>query len=776
MSLSTDSNDFWPSAQTVAEALGHARGSGSQWYACCPTHDDQHASLSIGTAESGQLLVNCHAGCPREDVIAALKGRNLWRSSVAYFTPQPVQPATPREPVVAQLKPRVERTIVATYDYCDEHGELLYQKLRYAPKGFAQRVKTPDGWAYKLGDVRRVLYRLPAIVAAPGRAVFVVEGEKDADALTALGRIATCNDSGAGKWADDLSLALAGRMVIVVADNDDPGLAHAEMVANKVARVATKVLTVTFTDAPEHADMSDWLATHDIKQLLLACTEASKHGKSRADGIAVAVLGDAPVTAPAQQAPAPEPEPERDNVQSITDEGIDSEPKKYSEDAFAKKFITTRLSGLRFCHDYLQWLIWNGSVWSIDKSATISDRVRVFCRDQSSDVAADLSVQPKTRDAIRMKLGSLQMHRNIEGMARTDPTIGVRNTQLDQDRLIIGTPAGAWNLKSRALTPMSQDLLITKTTRYSVGAQPSEVWMNFVHWLTRGDSELDAFLQRMAGYCLTGSIDEHALFFLFGPGGNGKSVFLNMLSYVFGDYATNANMETFMESASERHTTELARLQGARLVTALESDADKKWAEGKIKALTGGDRVTARYMRKDNFEYDPQFKIVLAGNHMPKLLHVDAAMRRRLHLIPFMARVDVGQTDPALPAKLREHGPGILRWCVDGAQAWLEQGLNPPHAVRNATDLYFEEEDVVYAFLRAKLIPTPGSSIPSKLVYDAYCRFTKERGERPTSAKDFNRALSRHDVIITSDARGLSTIIGFNLDLTDPDVYSTQFD
>jgi putative DNA primase/helicase len=198
-------------------------------------------------------------------------------------------------------------------------------------------------------------------------------------------------------------------------------------------------------------------------------------------------------------------------------------------------------------------------------------------------------------------------------------------------------------------------------------------------------------LQRFAGYSLTGIILEHALFFLYGTGGNGKGVFLNTLTAVLADYAAVAPMETFVVMQGERHPTDLAGLRGARFVTAQETERGRRWAESKIKALTGGDPITARFMRQDFFTYVPTFKLAIAGNHKPSLSGVDAAVRRRFHLIPFTVRI--ANPDRELPEKLRLEWPGILQWMIEGCLLWQREGLNPPTAVREATDTYLAQED-----------------------------------------------------------------------------------
>ena len=204
---------------------------------------------------------------------------------------------------------------------------------------------------------------------------------------------------------------------------------------------------------------------------------------------------------------------------------------------------------------------------------------------------------------------------------------------------------------------------------------------------------MQSYLQRVAGYCLTGHTIEHAMFFLYGTGANGKSVFVNTFAGVMGDYAITAPMEAFVESRGERHPTELAMLRGARLVIATETEEGRRWNESRIKALTGGDPIAARFMRGDFFEFRPQFKLMIVGNHRPRLRNVDEAIRRRLHLIPFAVTIPAGEQDKTLQKQLEAEWPGILQWAVEGCLEWRRVGLAPPDAVRAATDDYISGED-----------------------------------------------------------------------------------
>ena len=234
----------------------------------------------------------------------------------------------------------------------------------------------------------------------------------------------------------------------------------------------------------------------------------------------------------------------------------------------------------------------------------------------------------------------------------------------------------------------------TKSTAVAPGEDCS-LWLQFLGRITFGNLELQQFIQRMCGYALTGITREHALFFLYGTGANGKSVFLNTLCGMMGGYAKTAPIATFIDSKNQNHPTDLAGLQGARLVTAIETEEGRRWSESKVKALTGGDRITARFMRQDFFEYTPQFKLIIAGNHKPGIQTVDESMRRRFNLLPFTVTIPPSERDAELTEKLRSEWPGILAWAIEGCLAWQREGLNQPCTVIDATAEYFESEDFI---------------------------------------------------------------------------------
>jgi len=265
--------------QFLARLDGVKRAQDGQWYARCPAHEDHRQSLSVARGDDGRTLITCHAGCRTDDVLQrlGLAERDLFDDA-------------------GQQRPS-ERQVVATYDYRDERGQLLFQVVRKEDKSFSQRRPAgTGGWVWKLGDVRRVLYRLPELLAAPAeQPVFVVEGEKDVDNLRAIGIVATCNPHGAGKWAVVSDLArrvLRGREVVVIPDNDDPGRAHAAAISGSLQGAARSVRLLELPGLPPAGDVSDWLKAGGSAAALVELARAVPVAKPDLAGIDVGTFGE----------------------------------------------------------------------------------------------------------------------------------------------------------------------------------------------------------------------------------------------------------------------------------------------------------------------------------------------------------------------------------------------------------------------------------------------------------------------------------------------------
>jgi putative DNA primase/helicase len=216
---------------------------------------------------------------------------------------------------------------------------------------------------------------------------------------------------------------------------------------------------------------------------------------------------------------------------------------------------------------------------------------------------------------------------------------------------------------------------------------------------------------------------------------------------IWGDYAVVAPMEMFVETKGDRHPTELAFLRGARLVVALETEKGRRWAQNKIQSLTGGDKITARYMRQDFFSFVPQFKLLFAGNHKPSLRSVDEAIRRRFHLVPFTVTIPKEKRDPQLFEKLKAEWPGILQWAVEGCTEWQKQGLNPPAAVLSATEEYMSAEDAVANWIDERCDVAPICCQRKSELYASWKHWADVAGEYAGSQKAFTMELEKRGFV-----------------------------
>jgi putative DNA primase/helicase len=364
-------------------------------------------------------------------------------------------------------------------------------------------------------------------------------------------------------------------------------------------------------------------------------------------------------------------------------------PPGFTEDALALEFTRRHALDWHYVAAWGQWLLWTGTHWQHETTLKAYHLARLVCRDAAATC-------PSAKVAAR--ISSAGTVSAVERLARADRRHAATSDAWDRDLWALNAPGGVVDLRTGKIRPHDRAEYITKiTTATPAGDCPT--WRQFLATVTGNDIQLQAYLARLVGYALTGVTTEHALFFLYGTGANGKSVFVNTIAAILGDYATNAPMDTFMAVHGERHPTDMAGLRGARLVTSIETEQGRRWAESKLKALTGGDKISARFMRQDFFEFTPQFKLVVAGNHKPSIRTIDEAMRRRLHLVPFTVTIPPRQRDKTLSDRLLAERDGILAWAVHGCLEWQRIGLQPPPAVMAATEEYFEAEDALGRWL-----------------------------------------------------------------------------
>ena len=256
---------------------------------------------------------------------------------------------------------------------------------------------------------------------------------------------------------------------------------------------------------------------------------------------------------------------------------------------------------------------------------------------------------------------------------------------------------------------------------------------------------LEEFLQRWAGYCLTGLTDEQGLVFIYGPAASGKSRFCEALRHAWGSYGQTAPQELLLAAKYDRHPTELARLQSARLVISAETQEGRSWDEARVKMLTGGDRVTARYMRGDFFEFNPSMKLLIHGNYRPRLRNPDPAMRRRMMIVPFEHTIPEAERDESLFQKLEAEAAGILSWAIEGCQRWNEDRLKPPSCVVQATDMYFTAEDIVQRWIDEQCTLADYCEATRSLLWQSWSAWCAGNGEHPGTQRRLVSELERRE-------------------------------
>lgn len=661
------------------------------------------------------------------DLIAAQQGVNVQTdfprvleeaaSLVGRARSVPVRPVKKTAPL-DELGPAT-----AKWDYLDAAGQLLAVVYRYDPPGRKKEFRPWDARRRKSAPPDpRPLYNQPGLATVS--AVVLVEGEKCAQALIEAGVVATTAMHGANAPVEKTDWSpLAGKAVLIWPDRDKPGYAYAEAASQALlqAGALSCAILIPPTDRPEGWDAAN------------ALTEGFDVAGFIASGpnIVVQPLGDGNGDAPADNEP---------DAPDGADRAVWG-----SEDWLAVHFTRRYQRDWRYVALWGKWLVWDGQRWRTEETLAASDLMRQVCRHAA--LRAD-------NNKVAAKLAASSTIAGVERLARSDRRHAATAEEWDADNWLLNTPGGVVDLRTgRMRSHDRQDRMTKIASATPRGTCPR--WQAFIDQVTQGDPDYAAYLQRFAGYCLTGSTQEHALFFLYGTGANGKSVFVNTLYVLLGDYAANAPMDTFMETRGDRHPTDLAGLRGARFVGATETEQGRRWNESKIKEITGGDRVSARFMRQDFFTYVPNYKLVIAGNHKPALRNIDEAMRRRLHLLPFTLTIPPQSRDKQLPEKLLAERDGILAWAVRGCLAWQQQGLQPPPCVQEATDEYFEAEDALGQWIEERCLLSRNQRTGVSDLYADWREWAERAGEFVGSIKRFSDALEtrRFEKTRTSAAR-----------------------
>lgn len=409
----------------------------------------------------------------------------------------------------------------------------------------------------------------------------------------------------------------------------------------------------------------------------------------------------------------------------------------------AQRLFHAHGNDLRYSFVNNCWYIWSGQYWQEDKTGEIKRRADQTIRDlyieardeENEEVAKALTKWiTQCRNSARKK-SMITETQHIKGIPITPDDI-------DIDPWLLNCNNGTINLKTGELMKHNRKDMITKNApvEYNPKAK-AEKWIKFLYKVMDGNKELVDFLQRAIGYSLTGNMSEQCIFMTYGSGANGKSTFLETIQAMLGDYSKSTSMQTFLVKQGDSASNDIARLFGARFVATVEADEGKKLSEALVKQITGGDKMTARFLHKEFFEFIPQFKIWMGTNHKPVIKGTDNGIWRRIRLIPFMVTIPKEEQDGNLKDKLANEWPGILAWAVKGCLEWQKQGLNPPQEIIAANESYRAEMDIIKGFLNDCCVKKPGSFLQSSTLYDMYKKWCYINGEHEFSQTKFSLKL-----------------------------------
>jgi len=624
---------------------------------------------------------------------------------------------------------------VITYDYTDEMGELLFQKVRSPLKKFWQR--RPDGrggWINGLGKTRKVLYRLPEVneAIAAGHTVFCVEGEKDADNLWRINVPATCNPDGAAelgqrpKWRAEYSEMLRGADVVVIGDNDSPGRAHVEATASMCGGIAARVrvleLAMHWPAIPKGGDISDWLV--------------AGHGREEFDALVERAAADSePSRAHGRQ--------KRKKQSQASPEDSDPSRPPLTDLGNARRFVLRHGENFRSC-PVIGWLAWAGNRWSVDAAEGLLDKgVHDTIEAIANEAPGDETARWAEKSQGACHVGC------VSKLAR--PYLEISASQFDADPFKINVRNGTLivqrgNADSQIITKEHDRAdLITKMA--PVIYDPQATCPTYDRFLAevQPDEKVRRFLHQWGGLSLTGDVSEQRMVVFWGKGANGKSTLLESWANVAGDYGMSIAVESFLDQGRARRggepTPDLAMLTGVRFLRTSEPERGAKLGESLIKVCTGGDALRVRHLNRDFFELRPEFKLVLSGNYRPQIRGADEGIWRRVVLVPWTVTIPLERRDPLLLEKLHTEASGIFNRLLDGLCDWMDNGLVVPDDVKVATAAYRADSDPLGRFLAAKVSIKPGERVQSSILYAVYSAWTKENGVSEWTQTGFSSAM-----------------------------------
>lgn len=422
-----------------------------------------------------------------------------------------------------------------------------------------------------------------------------------------------------------------------------------------------------------------------------------------------------------------------------------------------ERYLRQHGDDVRFVYEWRSWVEWIGTHWRRDLGAGTLRRAKLTTRGIYAEAAAELD--PRRRKELAAWATTSENEKRLRAMlftAQADAAVPVDS--FDRDIMLLNVENGTIDLSTGQLRPHRRGDWITRVAPVAYDPEAAcPRWHAFLERIFSGQEELITFVQRALGYAITGDTREHCFFLLHGKGRNGKTTLLKTISTILGPYAVATRAETFMTKGPDSIPNDVAALRGARVAVAVEAEEDRRLAESLVKQMTGGDTMSARFMKAEFFQFTPTFKIFLGTNHRPIIRGTDLAMWSRVRLIPFTVTIPDAEQDKDLGTRLLAEASGILAWLVQGCRAWQRDGLKPPAAVQLATDTYRADMDILGRFLADRCILEPAAEITAKELYQVYTTWADDNREKPLSTKAFGLRLGEREgiePIRTMRARG----------------------
>lgn len=678
---------LWDRANKKKIEVEAKRISGQEWRGLCPFHADRkHPNLDINDLKRVYICRACGA-----------KGHL-------------------HEPGFENKK----RPIQDIYDYSDEKGELRHQVVKYEVTGSDKALKFKQrrpngkgGWIWNLKDVKRVIYNLPEILKKPDKPIFIVEGEKDCNNLEQIGILATTNSGGAGKWRAEYNQYFKDREVILSPDNDEVGFKHMQDVGKNLKGIARSIKWLTLPGLKKGEDVSDWLKRggnlEKLFELVKACPEFI-------------------------------PPPEEEKKVTTVSPGDFRPTDLWNSENFFKKYE----GQLLYCKVWNSWLIYQEGKWQEDKTNKTQELAKKIILDYY--VEASKIVDDKVRKRLIDQARKSESQRAIRAMtelANSNRTMAIIPDNFDQDIYIFNLKNGTIDLKTLEFREHRPTDMLTKITEIEYKPEANcPKWLAFLDKIFEGDKDLIDYLQTALGYSITGNIGEQCLFILYGIGANGKTTFINVIQEILGDYGINTPFDTFLSKGKGSNIpNDLARMRGARFVTAVEAGEGRKFNEAVLKNMSGSDPITARFLRQEYFDFYPECKIWLATNHKPVVKEFSSGFWRKIRLIPFKITIPEEERILEYDKILLQERAGIFNWIFTGYKKWKEEKLKTPEKIKEATEEYKDQMDVLIEFIDECCIESHKVQATTKDLYIKYDKWCEENKEKALYKAVFGRRL-----------------------------------